>query len=268
MLLAIIGIVCMNYLNQRKLAQMQDVGAKRAQLAVDVKEASMGGLALYYIIADALIDRKLDKTEKDWAKKKTEVLKYFDQVIEKVELPEEKQQAEGIRTAVLEFVRIFEEELLPALKSTSEMTPEIRELHVRIDTLVTRVESGMDRVVDSLQKNMKTADEEFDANVKSATIQGLIIGLIGILLQAWLANWLLRKDMDRRIEELATTRSRVMQLEGLIPICMYCKKIRDDQDSWHQLEKYFAEHSDTRFTHGMCPECFNKHMEEIKKEYP
>ena len=66
-------------------------------------------------------------------------------------------------------------------------------------------------------------------------------------------------------EELETTLARVKRLEGIIPICSYCKKIRDDQKSWHQLERYISDHSEALFSHGACPDCFAEQMRNIKK---
>jgi PAS domain S-box-containing protein len=53
--------------------------------------------------------------------------------------------------------------------------------------------------------------------------------------------------------------AQIKILEGTIPICMHCKKIRDDQNSWNQLEKYITEHSEAMFSHGLCPECAKEH---------
>jgi hypothetical protein len=57
---------------------------------------------------------------------------------------------------------------------------------------------------------------------------------------------------------------KTRQLEGIIPICMYCKRIRDDREIWHQLEKYFSDHSEMLFSHGICPECSEKILSAIK----
>lgn len=54
--------------------------------------------------------------------------------------------------------------------------------------------------------------------------------------------------------------ARGKRLEGIIPICSYCKKIRNDQNSWQQLERYLSEHSDAWFSHGICPDCMEKNM--------
>ena len=52
----------------------------------------------------------------------------------------------------------------------------------------------------------------------------------------------------------------VTQLEGLLPICCGCKKIRDENDHWQRVENYIEVHSEARFTHGYCPECYEKWM--------
>ena len=56
---------------------------------------------------------------------------------------------------------------------------------------------------------------------------------------------------------------RVKVLEGLLPICMFCKRIRDEQENWRQLESYIAQHSEASFSHGVCPECMREHYRHI-----
>lgn len=77
----------------------------------------------------------------------------------------------------------------------------------------------------------------------------------------------LQKTLDARVAELEATLARVKQLEGLISICMYCKKIRTGQDNWQQLEKYISEHSEVQFSHGMCPKCYDEQMEKMRREF-
>lgn len=68
----------------------------------------------------------------------------------------------------------------------------------------------------------------------------------------------LQHDLAARVKELEEAVTRVTQLQGLLPICSYCKKIRDDRNYWHQVEQYLSEHADARFTHSICPECLEK----------
>ena len=74
-------------------------------------------------------------------------------------------------------------------------------------------------------------------------------------------NDLLVEERDR----LAAAMAQIKRLEGIIPICAYCKKIRDDQQSWNQLEEYISNHSEAKFSHGICPDCFEKEMVSLKK---
>jgi len=84
------------------------------------------------------------------------------------------------------------------------------------------------------------------------------------------ANSLLQDEITERkkaeeenkklILELKNALAQVKKLEGIIPICMYCKKIRDDKNCWNQLEQYISDHSEAHFSHGMCPACAEKQM--------
>ena len=93
LLLAITSIVGMEIASLSTLGTMQDEGARRSQDAIDVKEASMGGLLLYQIIADAVINRELDQTLKDLAVQKDAVFKEFDKTIKAADTPEEQKLA-------------------------------------------------------------------------------------------------------------------------------------------------------------------------------
>ena len=71
----------------------------------------------------------------------------------------------------------------------------------------------------------------------------------------------LEQTLAKKITELETALSQVKQLKELLPICMFCKKIRDDQDYWHQIEAYLHQHTGTDFSHGICPDCFSRRHE-------
>jgi sigma-B regulation protein RsbU (phosphoserine phosphatase) len=73
----------------------------------------------------------------------------------------------------------------------------------------------------------------------------------------------LQTTLAERVREVEDALSRVKQLQGLLPICSYCKKIRDDKNYWHQVESYVGRHTDARFSHGICPECTVKFRVEL-----
>jgi len=68
----------------------------------------------------------------------------------------------------------------------------------------------------------------------------------------------LERSLAARAAELQEALANVKQLKGLLPICMYCKKIRNDRDYWQQMEGYIHEHTDANFTHSVCPDCREK----------
>jgi phosphoserine phosphatase RsbU/P len=70
----------------------------------------------------------------------------------------------------------------------------------------------------------------------------------------------LQSQLSARVEELEAALARVKTLQGLLPICSYCKRIRNDQNYWQQVEQYVGEHSGVEFSHGICPDCFAKHV--------
>lgn len=69
----------------------------------------------------------------------------------------------------------------------------------------------------------------------------------------------IEKEHETLIGELKESLSQIKTLSGLIPICAHCKKIRNDQGYYEQLEKYIMDHSDAVFSHGICPECMEKY---------
>ena len=73
----------------------------------------------------------------------------------------------------------------------------------------------------------------------------------------------LERKVEERTYELQESLGNVRQLQGMLPICAWCKKVRDDQDYWHTVEHYISAHTGARFTHAMCPVCHQA----IEKEY-
>lgn len=68
----------------------------------------------------------------------------------------------------------------------------------------------------------------------------------------------LEEEQEKLIAELRDALAKIKTLKGLIPVCAWCKKARDDKGYWESLEDYVREHSDADFTHGICPECMKR----------
>lgn len=77
----------------------------------------------------------------------------------------------------------------------------------------------------------------------------------------------LEEERERLIAELREALEKIKTLRGLIPVCAWCRKVRDDRGFWEDIENYIRKHSDADFTHGICPECVRKIEEgEIEEE--
>jgi PAS domain S-box-containing protein len=73
------------------------------------------------------------------------------------------------------------------------------------------------------------------------------------------------EEREKVISELKIALGQIKTLTGLLPICAGCKKIRNDSGYWEQVEQFLSEHTEVTFTHGICPECYEKTLEDLKK---
>jgi CheY-like chemotaxis protein len=121
--------------------------------------------------------------------------------------------------------------------------------------IILTVQGDTDNIVAGLQAGANDyitkpfAPEELRARVN--------VGVQMVELQQRLAN---------RVKQLEEALSQVRQLQGMLPICCYCKKIRDDKNYWQQVETYFARHSDVLFSHGICPDCLDEALQTVREE--
>lgn len=75
--------------------------------------------------------------------------------------------------------------------------------------------------------------------------------------------FLMYRPICRKMKDLTALLSRVRILEGIVPICMHCHKMRTDQDVWHKLEVYLQEHSKAQLSHSLCPERKDEHYSDL-----
>ncbi len=95
----------------------------------------------------------------------------------------------------------------------------------------------------------------------------------GIRVEKWIANttdindlWAARNALAEANDRLEGSLARVRQLEKLLSICSFCKKIQDENGHWQQIESYISYRSETRFSHGICPECGKQHYGDVWNE--
>ena len=73
-----------------------------------------------------------------------------------------------------------------------------------------------------------------------------------------------QEERERLVRELQSALAEVRTLQAFLPICSYCKRVRDDENYWHSVESYISEHTSTRFSHGICPSCYES---EVKRHF-
>ncbi len=74
------------------------------------------------------------------------------------------------------------------------------------------------------------------------------------------------RQLEQTVHKLEVALARVRELEGLLPICMFCKKVRTDEREWLKLETYIEEHSEASFSHSLCPTCKETQYPELSKQ--
>lgn len=75
------------------------------------------------------------------------------------------------------------------------------------------------------------------------------------------------KELSKKVKELEKALNEIQQLRGILPMCVYCHKIRDDDDFWQQVDSYIQSHTQADVSHGICPECFEKHVKPMLEEH-
>jgi phosphoserine phosphatase RsbU/P len=73
----------------------------------------------------------------------------------------------------------------------------------------------------------------------------------------------LQRSLAARVAELEVALAHVQRLQGLLPICSYCKKVRNETNYWEQVDSYLTSHSDVQLTHGICPTCMDTMMKQL-----
>jgi len=73
----------------------------------------------------------------------------------------------------------------------------------------------------------------------------------------------LQRSLAARVAELEVALAHVQRLQGLLPICSYCKKVRNETNYWEQVDSYLTSHSDVQLTHGICPTCMETMMKQL-----
>ena len=181
------------------------------------------------------------------------------------------------------YIALTDPVLRKEIKNVSEEIKIFHQITVQRLNAVHKQDKGivMDHRYDSIFKDViRQADKvksKLQAEIVSETKLLNIIQVVVILftfLAIAMIVWVFRCFDKRRSadmelihvtnEHLQKALEEVKTLQGIIPICGYCKNIRDEEGLWNQLEVYIHSHSEAKFSHGICPDCYEKQMKELK----
>lgn len=98
------------------------------------------------------------------------------------------------------------------------------------------------------------------AFIAFSVVLGLVVFLVGSINQTLNSKLI---DLKRMYKNLQKAKDEIKTLRGIIPICSFCKKIRDDRGYWNQIEAYIQDHSEASFSHGLCKDCAKRHYPEM-----
>jgi len=190
--LAIGTLITISNIGLSNLAQLQDSGAELAKNSSDGFEAASLGAEIYQVIADAVINRNLEESAKLWTAKKQEALSDIDHLAKLADTPEEKRWTEEARLGITAIIGLYETKMLPLLKSdTGQSWAHIREIDGEIDAHAEKIASSMHSFAESMLKESKGADVEFDAEGKATIRNAIIIGLVILFFMIALSLWIL-----------------------------------------------------------------------------
>lgn len=124
-------------------------------------------------------------------------------------------------------------------------------------SVIVYVVSGYYDALESFVKFLhKYEDREIDEIIIVSVF--LVFCLTIFTFRRWRMLIVLDRELMHRNSELQKAFEEIKRLKGIIPICSSCKKIRDDQGYWHQVESYIQDHTEAEFSHSVCPDCMKK----------
>lgn len=164
---------------QNKLKLLQDEGALRANALVYAKESAAMGYKLYVAVADAIINRDFTQTQKDWNETKTDANGDMANLEKVVDTQIERDYLKEFREHINEFTTIFENEMMPLLKSDAPMA-DIQKVDDKFDNLLNQMDIPMTKMVASIEAENKAADIIFDETSSKVLVISIIVNILAI----------------------------------------------------------------------------------------
>jgi methyl-accepting chemotaxis protein len=181
-----------------RLGELQDTGYHESAKATTATNDTYIGARMYSVVADAMINRNLVVSEKEWAEVKAESLGQFAATTKLLDTAEETAISDKVQAALTEYINLYETQLFPLLKTLpkDQISEKVRVIDGEIDIQKGIIEDGMRKISTSMQLNAAKDDETFDSSRKS-TINWFIV-IVGIIIAAivWASFQLIRSIIN------------------------------------------------------------------------
>jgi len=188
--LLMIALVVIGIMYQVRLKTLQDEGAARATDAVFLAHMMSSPVKAYQIVADAIINRDLATSQRDWEAEKTEILAQLISLDTLVETEREVALMEQVDDAFEKIVALVETRLMPALQQSAEVTLQIRELDGEIDNLIDLFITPLTAITQSLEEEQHAADAQFDEYSNQAVLVSIIVAIFALVVAMVVASLL------------------------------------------------------------------------------
>ena len=241
----LVGITLSSFTSINKLDSLQNDAVAMGKDQVSATQAHGEGGDLYAIIADAEINHELAQTEKDWAAETSHASHRLEELDKAATDPDEIAAMKKVHEGYNEFIRIFEKEMMPKLRTTTELTQEIRDLDGKIDKARETYSEGVEEMSKIQDAQIKEIQEQFIQASTNARSLNMIFSAVGILIALGMSFWLIRgisrpvNGMTKAMENLAsgdtsveipgTNRKDEIGLMGKAVLVFKDNMIRNDQ---------------------------------------
>lgn len=180
-LLLIVIVVGFNYIALQKLEKLYHetlIRSEHMELATDAQHI---GKEMYQVISDAVINRNLAQSEREWATSKKESLIMLSAVDKAVETPQERARVSEAKQEIENIIRIYESEMLPLIRTGATVPGPLSDVDAQLDKRIAAIDHALQRVAQSMSDKNRKAEREYYAVLKNMHRFGLMISLAGVL---------------------------------------------------------------------------------------
>jgi methyl-accepting chemotaxis protein len=189
---AVVVLIGLSAASMSRMAGMQDESANRSLDSINLADAQNIGARLYQVVADAVINRNLQESRKDWVEMKKAAQEELVLVAKAADTDMERRWTAEADAAFKETVGIFEDRMLPLLESNKATEENIRALDDMLDKQVGMMREALRQVADSIAAEGKVADAKFDEEIRVTESQMVIFGIFVMLVTFAVSFWVFR----------------------------------------------------------------------------